>query len=439
MDLPEVVITGLGVVSPIGIGREVFRDALESGRSGIGPIRSFDASSLPIRIAGEVLDFDPKAYVRPRKSLKVMARDAQLGVAASVLAMEDAGLKRDAFDPDRLGVVLGADAIDYTLDESLPTYEDCMVDGRFEFQRWGEAMWKSFPLGFLKVLPNMIASHVSIAHDARGPNNTMHHGDLSSLLAVIEAARVIQRGSADMMLAGGASSAIQPIAFVRRAVKQSFARRQEDPAAAVRPFDADRDGQVYGEGAAMFVLESRFHAEARGAPILGRLLSWAITAEGRRTTGAPEGGGLRRAIEATLKGAAANAGLRIGHVSAHGLSTLRDDQFEARAIHAMLPEVPVTATKSYFGNLGAAGGAVEMAADLLALQTGKVPPTLNYRRPDPDCPVQVIHAEPLEGAPPVALKLSFSGAGQAASLLLAGEGVANSPSEKVVVTASTRS
>jgi len=418
MDLPEVVITGLGVVSPIGIGREAFWDALESGRSGIGPIRSFDAASLPIRIAGEVLDFDPKTYVRPRKSLKVMARDAQLGVAASVLAMEGAGLKRDSFDPDRLGAVLGADAIDYALDESLPTYEGCMVDGRFEFPRWGEAMWKSFPLGFLKVLPNMIASHVSIAHDARGPNNTMHHGELSSLAAVIEAARVIQRGSADMMLAGGASSAVQPTAFIRRAAKGGFSRREDDPAAAVRPFDADRDGQVYGEGAALFVLERRSHAEARGAPILARLLSWAITAEGRRTAGCRQGSGLRRAIEATLKDAATHAGLRVGHVSAHGLSTLDDDPVEARAIHAVLPDVPVTATKSYFGNLGAAGGAMEMAADLLALQAGRIPPTLNYRSPDPDCPVQVIHAEPLEGAPPVALKLSFSALGQAASVLL---------------------
>jgi 3-oxoacyl-[acyl-carrier-protein] synthase II len=206
--------------------------------------------------------------------------------------------------------------------------------------------------------------------------------------------------------------------LIRRAVKGGFSRREDDPAAAVRPFDADRDGQVYGEGAAMFALERRSHAEARRAPILGRLLSWAITAGEKRTARAPQGSGLRRAMEATLKGAAANAGLRVGHASAHGLSTLEDDPVEARAIHAVLPDVPVTAPKSYFGNLGAAGGAMEMAADLLALQTGKIPPTLNYRRPDPDCPVHVIRAEPLEGAPPVALKLSFSVLGQAASVLL---------------------
>jgi len=418
MDLPEIVITGLGILSPIGIGREAFWDALLTGRSGVGPIRSFDASGLPIRIAAEVSDFDPKAYVRPRKSLKVMARDAQLGVAASVLAMEDAGLKRDAFDPDRLGVVLGADPIDYSLDESLPTYEACMAGGRFDFPRWGEAMWKSFPLGFLKVLPNMIASHVSIAHDARGPNNTMHHGGLSSLLAVIEAARVIQRGSAEMMLAGGASSAVQPMAFVRHAARGDFSRRQDDPAAAVRPFDADRDGQVYGEGAAMFVLESRAHAEARRAPVLARLCSWATTSEGKRTIRAPEGTALRQALEVALQRGGADAGGRVGYVSAHGLSTRNDDPVEARAIHCVLPDVPVTATKSYFGNLGAAGGAMEMAADLLALDGGEVPATLNYRRPDPDCPVQVICGEPLDRAPGAALKLSFSGVGQAASVLL---------------------
>jgi 3-oxoacyl-[acyl-carrier-protein] synthase II len=422
MDLPEIVITGLGIVSPIGIGREAFWDALTRGRSGVGPICSFDPTGLPVRIAAEVLDFDPKAYVRPRKSLKVMARDAQLGVAASVLAMEEAGLERGAFDPDRLGVVLGADAIDYALHESLSTYEGCMAGGRFEFSRWGEAMWRSFPLGFLKVLPNMIASHVSIAHDARGPNNTMHHGELSSLLAVIEAARVIQRGSADMMLAGGASSAIQPIAFVRRAAKGGFSQRQDDPAAAIRPFDADRDGQVHGEGAAMFVLESRSHAESRGAPMLGRLLSWAVTAGKKPANEGPPVNALRRVIKKTLEDAAGSTGLQVGHVSAHGLSTIEDDRSEARAIHAMLPDVPVTALKSYMGNLGAAGGAMEMAADLLALGAGKVPPTLNYGRPDPECPVRVIHTEPLEGAPPTALKLSFSAVGQAASVLLgAGE------------------
>jgi len=418
MDLPEIVITGLGIVSPIGIGRQAFWEALLSGRSGVGPIRSFDASSLPIKIAAEALDFDPKAYVRPRKSLKVMARDAQFGVAASILAMDEAGLGRGDFDPDRLGVVLGADPINYALDESRPTYEDCMVDGRFDFSRWGEAMWKTFPLGFLKVLPNMIASHVSIAHDARGPNNTMHHGEVSSLLAVCEAARVIQRGSADLMLAGGASAAVQPTELIRRAAKGGFSRRQGDPTAAVRPFDADRDGQVYGEGAAVFVLESQAHANARGAQVLGRLLSWAATAEAKRPTEAPEGSGLRRAMENALDPAGRDIKARVGHVGVHGLSTLADDRVEAQAIHAVLPEVPVTAAKSYFGNLGAAGGAVEMAVDLLALHLGKIPPTLNYRRPDPDCPVQVIHAAPLEGAAPAALKLSFSAVGQAAAVLL---------------------
>lgn len=413
----EVVVTGLGVLSPIGIGREALWAALCRGQSGVGPIRSFDASALPVRIAAELRDFDPKRYVANRKQLKVMCRDAQLGVAAARLACREAGVETGKIDPDRFGVVLGADRICASLDDSEPTYRACIVEGRFDFGRWGaEGMAASFPLNFLKVLPNMIASHVSIIHDARGPNNTIHQSEASSLLAISEAMGVIQRGAADVMLAGGASSQISPFDAIRHCIMGNLSHRQDDPPAAMRPFDADRDGQVWGEGAAVFVLESRLHAEARGATIFARLLGAASACD---PPAGESGWGLRRAMQLALRQAKIDVA-QLGHLNAHGLSTQEGDRIEARAIHEVTPDVPVTAPKSYFGNLGAATGAVEMAVSVLALGAGLVPGTLNYHRPDPSCPIQVIGGEPLNSAKPSALLVNRTAVGQAVALVLAG-------------------
>jgi len=415
----EVVITGVGVVSPIGIGKGPVWDSFCVGRSGVGPIRLFDPVGLPVGIAAEVRDFDPKAYVRPRKNLKVMARDAQLGVAASTLACRDAAINHGAVDPERFGVVFGADRISGSLEDSEPTYRACMVDGRFDFSRWAtEGMAATFPLSFLKVLPNMIASHISIAHDARGPSNTIHQVELSSLLAVSEAACVIRRGMADVMIAGGAASQMNPYDWVRHCVTGGLSRSRGDPRTVMRPFDADRDGQVRGEGAAAFLLESRRHAEARGATILARVLGWASTCQ-PKNGGTGQGIAIRRAIslaldEATLKPA------EVGHVNAHGVSGVAQDQIEAHAIHACLPNVAVTAPKSYFGNLGAAGGAVEMTASVLSLAEGMVPATLNYRRPDPNCPVRVVCGAPVLTPTRTALTLNWTWIGQAVAVVLAG-------------------
>ena len=269
MPATEVVITGVGVVSPIGIGREAFWEALLAGRCGIGPVTQTNVSGMPPQLVGEVRNFDPRTFVANRKSLKVMSRDAQLGIAASALACRDAGISAGKFDPERFGVVLGADHICSPIQESETTYGACIADGRFDFQLWGtKGMAASFPLGFLRVLPNMVASHVSIVQDARGPNNTIHEGEISSLLAVTEAASVIQRGMADAMLAGGASSQMHPLDFLRRLTMGNVSPRHEDPASVVRPFDARRDGYVWSEGAAVLVLESRKHAESRGAKVL---------------------------------------------------------------------------------------------------------------------------------------------------------------------------
>jgi 3-oxoacyl-[acyl-carrier-protein] synthase II len=413
----EVVITGVGVLSPIGIGREAFWDALCHGQSGVGLIRSFDASALPLRLVAEVRDFDPKRYVANRKQLKVMCRDAQLGVAAAGLACRDAGITTGTIDPERFGVVLGADRICSSLVDSEPSYRACANEGRFDFGRWGnEGLAASFPLNFLKVLPNMIASHVSIAHDARGPNNTIHQSETSGLLAIAEAMSVICRGAADVMLAGGASSQLSPFDSVRHCVSGNLSRRLDDPAAAMRPFDADRDGQVRGEGAAIFVLESRSHAERRGAAILARLLGAASACDPPHSD---QGLGLCRAMQLALQRANVDVA-RLGHLNAHGLSTQEDDRIEARAIQAVTPDVPVVAPKSYFGNLGAAGGAMEMAVSVLAAGAGIVPATLNYHRPDPECPIQVISGEPLRTSKPGALLVNRTAAGQAVAVVLAG-------------------
>jgi 3-oxoacyl-[acyl-carrier-protein] synthase II len=415
----EVVITGMGVVSPIGIGHEAFWAALIAGRSGVRRMELLDASSLPLRLAAEVRDFNPRAFVANRKSLKVMSRDAQLGMAAADLACRDAGIAPGAVDPDRFGIVLGAARICMPLDESERTYGSCMVDGRFDFRLWGSrAVAASFPLAFLRLCPNMIASHISIAHDARGPNNTIHQAEISSLLALGEAAEVIRRGTADVMLAGGASSEMHLFDCIRRCVMGILSPRQADPAAVMRPFEARRDGQVWGEGAAIFVLESRRHAEARRARIVARMLAWASTCEAAASNGGPRGIGLRRAIRLAL----ARSGLSpcdLGHVNAHGVSTVRDDRIEAHALGDTLPTVPVTALKSYFGNLGAAGAAMEVAGSVLSFSHAQVPATLNYEQPDPECPIVVIHGGPMPCRASAALSVTWLPIGQAAAIVLA--------------------
>ena len=418
MRAAEVVITGVGLVSPIGIGREPFWEALLAGRCGIGPVQQTDLSGLPPQLAGEVHNFEAKTFVANRKSLKVMSRDAQFGVAASRLACRDAGISVGKIDPERFGVVLGADAICSPIQESEVTYGVCLVDGRFDFRLWGtKGMAVSFPLGFLRVLPNMVASHVSITEDARGPNNTIHEGELSSLLAVTEAASVIQRGMADVMLAGGASSQMHQLDFLRRITMGNLSPRYEDPASVVRPFDGLRDGYVWSEGAAMLVLESRQHAESRGTKILARVKGWGAAFEVVGAHGRPSGSGLRRAITTAL-GHAAVKPADLGHVKAHGLSTVCDDAVEAAVLRDLLPEAPVTALKGHFGNAGAAGAAMEMAAAVLAIQEGRVPAVRNYEHVDPACPVRIVRDQPLVISRPDALCLTWVPTGQAAAVVL---------------------
>ncbi|MCA9201266.1 MAG: beta-ketoacyl-[acyl-carrier-protein] synthase family protein, partial [Planctomycetales bacterium] len=274
---------------------------------------------------------------------------------------------------------------------------------------------KMFPLWMLKYLPNMAACHVAIAHDARGPNNTIVLGEASSLLAVSEAASYIQRGMADVMMAGGTGSRLNLTNMLYRG-DWDLSKRNDDPSAAMRPFDKDRDGTVNGEGSAVVMLESRRHAERRGAPIMAQLLATHSTVDvgGSKKTRIEA---VERSIEGVMKSGQIDP-TSIAHINAHGASTVDDDTMEATAIANILGDVPVTAPKSYFGSLGAGSGLVELVASVLSLQHGRVPPTLNYKSPDPDCPINVVHQQTLESNLPVAICLNQSSTGQAVSVAL---------------------
>ncbi len=414
------MITGIGVVSPIGLGCEAYARSMAEGRSGVGPLTRFDARRLPMRFAAEVTDYDPKKVVKPRKSLKVMSRDIQLSYGAAQMAFDEAILPTAGLAPERLAVVFGADMIYCELEELELTFRACLEEGVFVPARWGtQSMEELYPLWMLKYLPNMSACHIGIVHDARGPNNTITLGEISSLAAVAEAVRVIERGAADVVIAGGGSSRLHPMPLVCRS-DRLFSHRHEEPEQASRPFDARRDGMVNGEGAGAVILERRSHAERRGVPTLARLVSYASRCE-PLADGVPATGlAIRNSLQAALE-AADLLPEQIGHVNAHGLSTVEHDRVEAQAIHDVLGEVPVTAPKSYFGNLGAGTGAVELVASLLALRDSMIPATLNYEQPDAACPIQVVHGTAQPAAHPTAVVLNQTTTGQAITVVLSAD------------------
>jgi 3-oxoacyl-[acyl-carrier-protein] synthase II len=418
---PRVVITGVGVVSPIGIGNQSFWDSLVNGRSGIDFLRAFPNLDVPSKLAAEVRDFDPLNYIRHKKMLKVMSRDIQLGVSAASLAMVDAELDRGTMDPERLGVEFGSGHISITPAELSEAAAVCSDEDHFEFTRWGEdSMGQIAPLWLLKHLPNMPACHVAIEHDARGPNNTITCRDASALLALDEAVRVIQRGSADAMIVGACSSNIHPMDITRLNLCDQLSR-QNDPLRACRPFDMNRDGMIVGEGSACFVIERYEHAVARGANIYAEILSVAGGCDGSGEANRAGGRGIVRAVQSALRKAQIDP-REIGHINAHGKSTIEDDWVEAKAYHEALgcaaDNIPVTALKSYFGSFDAGGGAVELAGTVLALRHGVLPMTLNYKTPDPNCKINVIHTEPHRLRSHIAMSVNRTDVGQSAATIL---------------------
>jgi 3-oxoacyl-[acyl-carrier-protein] synthase II len=412
----EVVITGLGIVCPLGIGREAVWSALESHTSGIRRIDRLAEAGFPITIGGEVPDFDGKQYVQPRKSLKVMCRETQQAFTAAELAWADAGLAEATVDPERLGVVLGANIFRSEMDELIALYRATATDGEFDFGKWKAAFKELYPLWMLKYLPNMSACHIGIAKDARGPNNTIVEGDVSALLSIIEAADTIARGHTDLMLTGATGSLLSWVDVCWHGGAR-MSRNNADPAAACRPFDGNRDGFVMAEGAAAFVLESRAHAEQRGAKILGRILGYGRRAEAVAPGKSLQGQSIAHAIQAALQMGHVAPG-EVGHVNAHGLATAADDEAEARAIEKTLGDVPVTALKGFVGNGGASCGAIELALSLISIAKNLVPPALNCEDPAFDINVSTTMRF---AKSPAFLKLSHKYTGQSVALLVSAD------------------
>lgn len=421
--LPRVVITGLGVVSPVGIGNQDFWRSLSSGRSGIDFLKALTQSDLPCKFAAEIEDFDPMCFVSQKKMLKVMSRDIQLGVSSANLAMQDADLQRGDVDPERLGVDFGANRISTTPDELAQAVAVCAAsDEAFEFTRWGEGgMGKIAPLWLLKQLPNMPACHVSIEFDARGPNNTITSRDASALLALAEATRTIERGAADVMIVGACGSNVDPVDIARMNLCETLSHREDDPTRACRPFDRNRDGCIVGEGAATFVLEEYEHARARGADIYAEVIGLGAGCDGTGHANGAGGTGLVRAMQKSLQRAQMRPE-ELSHINAHGKSTQRDDMVEARAYHRAMgtaaERVPVTALKSYFGNFDAGSGAVELAGTVLAIRNRQVPMTLNYETPDPNCRLNVIRDNLLPMHSSAAMSVNRTDIGQSAAVIL---------------------
>jgi 3-oxoacyl-[acyl-carrier-protein] synthase II len=426
----RVVITGLGLVSPIGIGPEAFWASLAEGRGGVDHIRTFAVGDLPSDIGGEVLDFDTEAYAIARhrkalkKSLKYMARDIQLAVAAAQMAVADAGLSDGGVDPTRIGVDLGAGLISSELDELAPAIHTAFGNnGQFDYQTWGrEAIPLIPPIWLLKYLPNMLACHISILINCQGPSNTITQAEAASNVAIGEAARIIARGKADVMISGGADSKIHPLSLVRMSLLDQTTRWQGEPKRACRPFDRARDGWVPGEGAGILILEEREHALARRARVYGEILGYGSGCDANPKGGLdPEGTGTEIALRSALR----DAGLeldQIGHVNAHGAATVTSDLAEARALGRIFGprRVPVTALKGFMGNLVSGCGAVELIGSLLGVNRGAIPPTLNCDDPDPACALDVVQAAPRPTTSPIFLTTNLTSRGQAAALAVAG-------------------
>jgi 3-oxoacyl-[acyl-carrier-protein] synthase II len=416
----RAVITGLGIVSPIGLDVASFWQALSRGQSGVRWITSFDAAGLPVRLAGQIVGFDAKNYLdkKDRKSLKVMSRSIQLAVAAAQLALDDGRVDKAQLDPTRFGVSFGAGLIASELEElgvASQLSANCQP-GVVDLEKWGaDGLPCMPPLWMLKYLPNMLACHVSILHNAQGPNNTITENDVASLLALGEAFRILGRGGADFFLVGGADSKINPLSMVRHSLFVPLSRRSDAPEKACRPFDRHRDGIVLGEGAGVLVLEEREHARRRGARVYAEVVGFGAAFDRDRS-----GAGLARAIRTALGEAGIGPG-DVDHVNAQGFGAVESDAWEARGLQMVFgdcnPPVPVFAAKSYFGSLGAGSGTTELAASLLALGHGTLPPTLNYETPDPKCPIPVTAGGPRPVTRPHVLKVSFTEMGQCAAVV----------------------
>ncbi len=428
----RIVVTGMGIVSPLGLSLERLWESLCAGRSGVAPIDEQLFGPLPVPFAaaatafrGKIDDFGPleKSQAKLiRKGLKVMCRECQMGVAAAQRALSHAALSFGQADPERSGVIFGSDYMLSVPEEFTEGIGQCLDEaGQFHFSRWAQqGMPKMSPLWLLKYLPNMPASHIAIFNDFRGPSNSLTMREASFNWAVAEAFRIIREGRADVMLAGATGTRLHPMKTVHALQQEEVVLDNGNPAAASRPFDKNRRGMVLGEGAGAVLLEELTVAEKRGATIYAEVVGGASSSVAEPNLVARRDLAMRNALAATLH----NAGWKpeeVGFIHAHGLSTRNCDREEAWAIRQVFgpaaDRLPVVAAKSYFGNLGAGSGAVELIAGLLALQHQQLFPVLNYQTPDPDCPLAVVS----DDQPPLAdrfINLNVTPQGQATAVAL---------------------
>ncbi len=409
MDRRKVVLTGLGVVSSVGLGAQPFWEALLAGRSGIRPIAGFEVADMSCRIAGQVHEFDPLTWL-DKKSARRLDPVTQYAVAAGDMALADSGLRIPDFDPFRIGVILGT---------GIGGLHEIEEQARTLFDR---GPGRVSPFFVPKLMANAASGELSIRYGARGPNFTTVSACASAAHAIYASLRVIQYGEADVVFTGGSEVAVTRLGLAGFCALRAVSTRNDDPARASRPFDRERDGFVMGDGAAVVVVEELEHARRRGAKIYAEILSVGQSADAHHITApAEDGSGAAKAMELALR----EAGVRpdeIDYINAHGTSTEINDRMETRAIHAVFgshaKRLAVSSTKSMIGHLLGAAGAVELVATALSVRDDRVPPTINYQNPDPDCDLDYVPHEARPMRVKKALSNSFGFGGHNAAVLV---------------------
>jgi len=404
----RVVITGLAAISPVGTGVDKFWDSLVNGRSGIGPITRFAADQFPTRIAGEVKDFDPSQYI-DKKEAKRMDRFTQFAVAGAKMAVADAGIDLEQLEKDRVGVVLGSGigGIE-TMEESCRVLSE-KGPGRVS------------PFFVPMMIGNMAAGQIAISLGVTGPNITVVTACASATNAVGDAFKLIQRGGAEVVIAGGTEASITPLSFAGFCSMKALSTRNDEPEKASRPFDAERDGFVMGEGAGLLVLESLEHAQKRGARIYAEILGYGATADAHHITApAPGGVGAARAMQEAIK----DAGIKpedVDYINAHGTSTELNDKYETLAIKSVFGDhaykLAISSIKSMTGHLLGAAGGIEAVATVLSVANNLVPPTINLDNPDPECDLDYVPHQARKMTVNYALSNSLGFGGHNATIL----------------------
>ena len=403
----RVVITGAGAVTPIGNTAEEFWPALLEGHSGIGPITRFDATGFATRIAGEVKGFDPLKYI-DKKDDRKLDPYLKYAIACAVMAVEDASLNLEHVDGERFGVLVGSGIGGITT----------LLDSHDVLNAKGPDRVSPFFIPMLII--NMASGLISMRVGAKGPNSSVVTACATGNHAIGDAMRIIQRGEADVMIAGGAEAIIIPLTIAGFCQMKAMSTRNDEPTKASRPFDADRDGFVCGEGGGLVILESLDHALRRDARIYAELIGYGMTGDAHHMTAPdPAGDGAARAMTAALRDAGLPAAA-VNYINAHGTSTPYNDKFETLAIKRVFGDhakkLAVSSTKSMTGHLLGAAGGVEAIATAFAIYHGVLPPTVNYETPDPDCDLDYVPNQARKQDVEVALSNAFGFGGTNATL-----------------------